>query len=62
MGRTISSFRIAAILEGKTWKDRKIFDGMFVMTILYNSASFYDAIPIRICPIMMSIAFTITKL
>jgi hypothetical protein len=66
MGRTIPSFRIAAVLEEKTWKqyrkylnnkDRKIFDNMFSIANLYNSASSYAAIPIRIHPIMMSIVF-----
>ena len=66
MGRTIPSFRIAAVLEEKTWKeyrkylnknDRKIFDNLFNIATLYNSASSYAAIPIRIHPIMMSIIF-----
>ena len=67
MGRTIPSFRIAAVLEKKSWKqyrkflnnknDRKVFDNMFSTAMLYNSASSYAAIPIRIYPIMMSIVF-----
>jgi hypothetical protein len=67
MGRTIPSFRIAAVLEEKTWKqyrsylnnkdDRKVFDSVFSIANLYNSASSYAAIPIRIHPIMMSIVF-----
>jgi hypothetical protein len=67
MGRTIPSFRIAAVLEEKIWKEyrkylnnkdyRKVFDSMFSVTTLYNSASSYAAIPIRIQPIMMSIVF-----
>jgi hypothetical protein len=67
MGRTIPSFRIAAVLEEKTWKhyrkylnnkdDRKVFDSMFSIATLYNSASSYAAIPIRIHSIMMSIVF-----
>ena len=67
MGRTIPSFRIAAVLEEKKWKqyrkylnnkdDRKIFDNIFATANLYNSASSYAAIPIRIHPIMMSIVF-----
>jgi hypothetical protein len=66
MGRTIPSFRIAAVLEEKTWKqyrkyldtnDRKVFDNLFSVATLYNSASSYAAIPIRIHPIMMSIVF-----
>ena len=67
MGRTILSFRIAAVLEGKTWKqyrkflnnknDRKVFDNMFSTAMLYNSTCSYSIIPIRIHPIMMSIVF-----
>jgi hypothetical protein len=47
MGRTIPSFRIASVIE-KEWKsfrsaldksDRKIFDQMFSVAPLYNSAS-----------------------
>jgi hypothetical protein len=66
MGRTIPSFRIAAVLEEKTWKsfrkylnknDKKAFDNMFSVAILYNSSCSYAAIPIRIHPIMMSIVF-----
>ena len=66
MGRTIPSFRIAAVLEEKTWKeyreylnknDRTAFDKLFTVATLYNSASSYVAIPIRIHPIMMSIVF-----
>ena len=66
MGRTIPSFRIAAVLEEKSWKqyrkflnkkDKKVFDNMFSIAMLYNSACSYAAIPIRIHPIMMSIVF-----
>ena len=67
MGRTIPSFRIAAVLEEKKWKqyrkylknkkDRKAFDHMFSIANLYNSASSYAAIPIMIHPIMTSIVF-----
>ena len=66
MGRTIPSFRIASTIEGKEWKpfrnsldksDRKIFDEMFSIAHLYNSASSYAAKPIRIHPIFMSIIF-----
>jgi hypothetical protein len=66
MGRTIPSFRIASSLEEKEWKsfrnsldksDRKIFDEMFSIAYLYNSASSYAAKPIRIQPIFMSIIF-----
>ena len=64
MSRTIPSFRIAAIMEEKSWKqyrkflnkkDRKVFDNMFSIARLYNSACSYATIPIRIYPIMMSI-------
>jgi hypothetical protein len=65
MGRTIPSFRIAAILEEKEWKssrkylnkknDKKAFDDMFSISRLYNSACSYAANSIRIHPIMMSI-------
>jgi hypothetical protein len=67
MGRTIPSFRIASIEEErKEWKkfrqaldkqDRKIFDDMFSIIRLYNSACSYAANPIRIQPIFMSIIF-----
>jgi len=65
MGRTILSFRIVVVLEGKKWKqyrkylnnkkDRKILDHMFSIANLYNSASSNAVIPIRIYPIIMSI-------
>ncbi len=66
MGRTIPSFRIAAVFEENEWKsfrkhlnknDRKSFDDMFSIVRLYNSAGSYSSIPIRIYPIMMSIVF-----
>jgi hypothetical protein len=66
MGRTIPSFRIASIMEEKEWKpfrnlldksDRKIFDNMFSISHLYNSACSYSAKPIRIQPICMCIIF-----
>jgi hypothetical protein len=66
MGRTIPSFRIATSIEEKEWQpfrnsldksDRKIFDEMFSVAHLYNSASSYAAKPIRIQPIFMSIIF-----
>jgi hypothetical protein len=71
MGRTIAAFRIAAILEEKEWKsfrkylnknDKKAFDDMFSIARLYNSACSYDSIPIRIYPIMMSMALHHYKL
>ena len=64
MGRTIPSFRIAAVLEEKEWKmfrkylnksNKKTFDDMFSIARLYNSACSYSIIPLRIYPIMMSI-------
>jgi hypothetical protein len=66
MGRTIPSFRIVSSLEEKEWKsfrnsldksDRRVFDEMFSIAYLYNSASSYAAKPIRIQPIFMSIIF-----
>ena len=66
MGRTIPSFRIATLEEEKNWKlfrkyldksDRKVFDKMFSIAHLYNSACSYAANPIRIHPIFMSIIF-----
>ncbi len=71
MGRTIPSFRIAAVLEEKEWKsygrylnknDRKLFDNMFSIARLYNSACSYAVNPIRIYPIMMSIVFHYYKI
>ncbi len=65
MGRTIPSFRFAAVMEEKTWnsfkkylnkkEDKKAFKEMFSVANIYNSASSYSAIPVRIHPIMMSI-------
>jgi hypothetical protein len=66
MGRTIPSFRIASVMEKGEWKsfrkaldrkDSKIFDDMFDVSILYNSASAYSTKYIRIHPIFMSIIF-----
>ena len=66
MGRTIPSFRIASVMEENEWKsfrkaldksDRKVFDDMFYIAHLYNSACSYAANPIRIHPIFMSIIF-----
>lgn len=66
MGRTIPSFRIASVMEKEEWKcfrkaldkkDRKIFDDMFEISILYNSACVYSAKYVRIHPIFMSIIF-----
>jgi hypothetical protein len=66
MGRTIPSFRLAASVEKEEWKkfrnrlgksDRKLFDRMFSVERLYNSACSYAASPIRIQPIFMSIIF-----
>lgn len=64
MGRTIPSFRIASQMEYKEWRnfrraltkaDRKQFDDMFSISVLYNSACVCCANPIRIQPIIMSI-------
>jgi hypothetical protein len=66
MGRTIPLFRIASVMEQNEWKafrkyldkpDRKVFDRMFSIAHLYNSACSYSANPIRIQPIFMSIIF-----
>ena len=66
MGRTIPSFRQAVADEYKEWKsfrraldkkDRKLFDEMWDLTTLYNSAMSYAANPVRIRPILMSIIF-----
>jgi hypothetical protein len=66
MGRTIPSFRIASKMEYGEWKnfrralskvDRKLFDNMFFISVLYNSACVCCANPIRIQPIIMSILF-----
>jgi hypothetical protein len=66
MGRTISSFRIAAVIEDKEWKsfknsldksERKILDDMFAISHLYNSACSYSEKYVRIHPIFMSIIF-----
>jgi hypothetical protein len=66
MGRTVPSFRIASVEEQKEWKqfrqaldkqDRKLFDNIFSIARLYNSACSYAANPIRIQSIFMSIIF-----
>ena len=66
MGRTIPSFRIAAVMEENEWKsfrnpltksERKIFDDMFTISHLYNSACSYSVKYVRIHPIFMSIIF-----
>ena len=66
MGRTIPSFRIASMMEQKEWKvfrkslnksDRNVFDNMFDIAHLYNSACSYTANPIRLHPIFISIIF-----
>jgi hypothetical protein len=66
MGRTIPSFRMASAEEQKEWKqfrqaldkkERKVFDDMFSICRLYNSACSFAAKPIRIQPIFMSIIF-----
>lgn len=66
MGRTLPSFRIAADMEHDHWKpfrqclekeDRKLFDEMFSLSKLYNSACLIQNDPIVIRPVMMSILF-----
>ena len=66
MGRTIPSLRLATLVERGEWKefrsrldksDRKLFDRMFSISHLYNSACSYAAVPVRIQPIFMSIIF-----
>jgi hypothetical protein len=66
MGRTNPSFRLAIVMEEKEWKsfrdslvksERKIFDDMFSISHLYNSACSYSAKYVRIHPIFMSIIF-----
>ncbi|MGZ5548105.1 MAG: hypothetical protein ACXWFZ_09155 [Nitrososphaeraceae archaeon] len=67
MGRTIPSFRIATVLEEEKWKlfrkylknkkDKKLFNEMFSVARLYNSACSNAVNPIRIFPILMSIIF-----
>ncbi len=69
MGRTIPSFRIAAMMEQSKWRsfrynldknDRKIFDELFSISRLYNSACSNCARPMVIQCILMS-DYTITK-
>jgi hypothetical protein len=57
---------MASEIEKREWKpfrdllsksDRKIFDEMFSIARLYNSACSYAANPIKINPIFMSIIF-----
>ena len=67
MGRTIPSFRITTVLEEEKWKlfrkyfknkkDKKLFNEMFSVARLYNSACSNAVNPIRIFPILMSIIF-----
>jgi hypothetical protein len=64
MGRTIPSFRLASVEEEREWKvfrnaldksERRIFNEMFSISHLYNSACSYATNPIRTRPILMSI-------
>jgi hypothetical protein len=65
MGRTTPSFRISSTIEERKWKpfrnllDKtdKIFDEMFSLTRLYNTASYQCVRPVRIQAILMSIVF-----
>jgi len=64
MGRTISSFRLACMIEELKWHsfssclnkdDRKIFDEIFSISRQYNSACSNSARPIAIHCILMLI-------
>jgi hypothetical protein len=66
MGRTIPSFRISSIIEERKWKqfrnsldkeDKKIFDEIFLLARLYNTASYQCVRPVRIQAILMSTIF-----
>ena len=65
MGRTIPSFKISSTIEERKWKpfqnllDKtdKIFDEMFSLTRLYNTASYQCVRPVRKQAILMSIVF-----
>jgi hypothetical protein len=66
MGRTIPSFRISSIIEERKWKqfcssldkeDKKIFDEIFLLAHLYNTASYQSVRHMRIQAILMSIIF-----
>jgi hypothetical protein len=65
MGRTIPSFKISSTIEERKWKiirnllDKtdKIFDEMFSLTRLYNTASYQCVRPVRVQAILMSIVF-----
>jgi hypothetical protein len=63
MDRTIPSFRLASVEQQRKWKvfrntldesDRWIFDEMFSVSYLYNSACTFVANPIRIRRICLS--------
>src|SRR5918911_2379096 len=63
MGSTLPSFRQAVLMEYRKWKpfrraleksERQLFDQMWELTALYNSAMSYCANPFRIYPILMS--------
>ena len=65
MGRTIPSLKISSTTEEREWKpfrnllDKtdKIFDEMFSLTRLYNTASYQCVRAVRIQAILMSIVF-----
>ena len=67
MGRTIPSFRIAAVIEEEKWRlfrkylrnmhEKKLFTHMFSIANFYNSACSNAVNPIRIHPNIMSIIF-----
>ena len=64
MGRTIPSFRISTAIEKNNWRsfrelldkiDKKLFDDMFNLSYLHNSASSCCVRPVVIHPIFLSI-------
>ncbi len=66
MGRTVPSFRIAAEIERTKWKqfrslldkkDRKMFDQMFDIVKLYNTACMMAVKPVIVHAVLMSIIF-----
>ncbi|MEW6603126.1 MAG: hypothetical protein AB1351_00370 [Thermoproteota archaeon] len=66
MGRTMPSFRLALVEEEQEWKsfrnaldknDRKEFDSMFADIRLYISACSYATKPVRVQPVLMTLAF-----
>lgn len=71
MGRTMPSFRMAHMQEQARWRafrqsldksDRKLFDELFDLSMLYLSGCSCAAKPVRIHPIFMAMAFHIYKM